>query len=101
MAVTILKRTVGDILPSYDVTVTGTDITGFTIQMHVQKPDGTTVFTRTAVIVDGPNGLARFTFTASNFDVNGNYKAEIEITDIGSNNETFGDIVIKVRPQFA
>ena len=101
MAITLLNRTVGDTLPSYDVTVNATDITGFTIQMHVQKPNGTTVFSRTAIIVDGPNGLARFVFITGNFDVSGNYKAEIEITDAGSDNETFGNIVIKVRPQFA
>jgi len=98
MAVIVLKRTTGDSLPSYDITVQNTDITGFTIIMNFQKPDGTTTFSRTATIIDGPNGLARFTFLTSNFDADGNYAAEIEITDTSGDNETFGPIVVKVRP---
>ena len=97
MPTTVLRRTAKDTLPTYDGELENQDITGFTIVLNVQRPDGTT-FVKTANLFDPTNGKFEFgPFLATDFATPGDYPADINITDTIGDDETFGDYVIDVE----
>ena len=89
----------GDLLPWLDVEYEGVDITGFTIQLHFRKPNGTRT-TKDAVVDDanvGGAGSALFHFEWASDDLKeGDSNAEIEITDASSLNETWKGLLFRV-----
>jgi hypothetical protein len=100
MAETVLDRIQGDSLPSYDGELVATDITGYTINLNIRKPDGSVIVVA-ATFIDAPNGIFTFIFSTSTFDLAGDYDAEIEVIDLSADKETFGDIVIQVAAEIA
>ncbi len=98
MAETVLDRVQNDTLPSYDGELEGQDITGYTIKLNMRKPDGTSN-TKTATFTDASKGQFTFDFVATDFDLVGDYDAQIEVTDGGGDKETFSSIVIQVEAE--
>ena len=93
-----------DLLPWLEVEWENEDITGFTIRLHVRKPNGLR-FTRDAVVDDanvGGAGSALFHFEWLAGDLCcGESTAEIEVFDAGSLNETFPKMILKVSKEIA
>lgn len=91
-----------DLLPWIDVEWEGEDISGFTIYLHVRKPNGTR-FSRTAII-DDPNlggansAFFHFEWLAGDL-VAGDSTAEIEIFDTSNSNETIQELVLHVAKE--
>lgn len=93
-----LCRVRGDTFP-FSVTITqagvAVDITGYTIVMTVDPSEEpadalANLFTNTAVITDGPNGVATFTLSAGDADQTpGDYFHDMQLTDGGGNIRTF------------
>lgn len=89
-AVLDLCRVRGDTFP-FSVTITQVgapvDITGYTIVMTVDPSDAPAdasgnLFTNTAVITDGPNGVATFTLSTPDADQTPNdYFHDMQLTD--------------------
>jgi TATA-box binding protein (TBP) (component of TFIID and TFIIIB) len=101
----VLDFVEGDLLPNVVVQLEGEDITDFDIKLHVRKPNGTKI-TKTAVIdeanVDNLVGVAEFHFEWAAGDlVAGESKAEIELFDAASNNETFPGLILRVAEEIA
>ena len=85
MSVQDLKYYDGDTKPdiSGDSSASGLgDITGFTITIDIDKPDG--LKTLTAAIDDGPNGLFSFTLDSAVNDTVGSFDATLKIVDTGA-----------------
>lgn len=91
-------RVRGDTFPfSVTITQAGTpvNITGYTIVMTVDPSDEpadalANLFTTTAAITDGPNGVATFTLTVGNANqAPGDYFHDMQLTDGGGAIRTF------------
>ncbi len=68
------------------------------IKFKVQKKGESEIkFEGDMVVVDGPEGEAKYTVQANNFDEVGKYYAEIETTFEDGQKITFDDILIKVK----
>ena len=100
----ILKFVEGDLLPWIEIEWENEDISGYSILLHVRKPNGTK-FSKAAVIDDanvGGEGTAFFHFEWSAGDlVFGDSKAEIEIFDKASNNETLQGLILRTSKGIA
>lgn len=95
-----------DLLPWLDAEWQNEDITGYTIRLHVRKPNGLR-FTRDAVIddanvgaPDGGSALFHFEWQAGDLCY-GESTAEIEVFDAGALNETFPQMILKVAKEIA
>ena len=94
----------GDLLPWIDVEWENEDITGFTILLHVRKPNGTR-FSKPAVIDDANVGGAasaffHFEWAAGDLCA-GDSSAEIEIFDTLGRNETIQELILSVAKEIA
>ena len=74
-----------DLLPELQVTLknadgTVEDPTGNTPTFFMKSLDGLKTVTGVAAIVDGPNGIVKFTWSGTDTDTVGNYQAKFEIT---------------------
>ena len=76
------------------------DITGCTILFKAQKSGAAAnKFSGTGAIVSGPAGTCKYTVQATDFDEAGDYYAEVEVTFVGGKILTFGDILVRVKPE--
>lgn len=96
---TIFQFVENDLLPFLDLEWAQEDITGYTIQLHVQQPDGTT-FSIDATVEDanvGGSGTALFHFewAAGNL-VAGDSSAHVQVTDGGGLIETVARLILRV-----
>jgi len=101
----VLNFVENNLLPNISVEWKDQDITGYTILLHVRKPNGLK-FTKTAVIDDANtgnvSGIAMFHFEWSAGDlVAGKSDAEIEVFDVSSKNETFKGLILDVDEALA
>lgn len=104
MAKTLIDTyTEGDTLPKLQRTYTGTEsggnITGWTITLHLKRPDGT-ILTKTAAITDGPGGAYEFTWAAGDLQAGKMQEAEVQF-DTGSGVFTEADLFFTIRSQLA
>lgn len=75
----------------------GTDITGWAIEVHIGYP---TPLVRTATIVDGPGGLAQVSWLPGDL-VPGVWGGEIQITKPGPIVQTSDEYVFSIRAEIA
>lgn len=76
------------------------DLTGATLLFKAQQ-QGATVqkFSGSMSLVVAASGTCKYTVAAGNFDIAGDYYAEIQATFGGGKIITFGDITVRVRPE--
>ena len=97
MATTVIDiYVVGNTLPAFQLNWAegDVDISGWTITLRMRRTDDS-LFTKTAVITDGPAGDFEFQWTAGDL-LEGHQPVEINF-DTGSGNFTVRSIVFKVH----
>lgn len=78
---------------------TAFDITGMDCSLKVQKQgESSLAFTGSMTVTDGAAGMCEYSVAEGDFDDQGSYYAEIEVSGGGSV-VTFSDIVITAKPQ--
>lgn len=82
------KYTEGDTLPSLSFTLVDEDITGWTIEGLLDRPDDNSTITKTAVIVDGPQGVFRFDWASTDLVAGCNQVFSVRFTDLGGDVQT-------------
>ena len=83
-----------------DANDTVIDISGCTILFKAQSQGAAAnKFSGTGAVVDGPSGTCKYTVQATDFDAAGDYYAEVEVTFSGGKVLTFGDILVRVKPE--
>jgi len=71
--------TAGDTGPAIAGTLTDTDISSYTITLHMERPTG--VLTKTATIVDGPQGKFSVAWAAGDLVAGTGQITEIQFVD--------------------
>lgn len=93
--------TAGDRLPEIIGTLTGTDITGYTVEFDLERPDGTVVEKSTAttgvVITDAVNGGFKITWEASDLVAGIGQIAQVRFIDTAARPLTSQDFLIDVK----
>jgi len=92
--------TEGDDLPEITAVLDETDLTGYTVTLHLRKPDDT-VATITATDIDFANGCFKFVFTPSDLVEGCGQTAEIQFVTPGGRIQTSPKFVINVAEQLA
>jgi len=76
------------------------DLTGATLRFKAQKiGENTLKFTGNMDIVSAEAGTCKYQVQEGNFDEEGDYYGEIEVTFAGNQITTFDDILLKVKPE--
>jgi hypothetical protein len=92
-----------DTSPTLDAILTNAagvvvDITGASVQFHMQKIGATTIkVDAEATVVDGAAGHVRYTLQAGDTDTPGSYKAEYQVTFSDGTIETFKNTPDQLR----
>lgn len=76
------------------------DMTGFTITLHLQRPDGTTLIIA-ATPIDLTQGQYQFDWSVGDLQAGYDQLAEIQTIDLAANPLTSELFTIDVRPQLA
>lgn len=92
--------TENDTQPDLTGVLASTDITGYTITLHLERP-GTTVLTKTATITDGPNGAFSVSWSAGDLVTGCGQKCEIQFVDTGGGIVTSQKFLLDVDPEIA
>lgn len=92
-----------DTSPTLDAILTDADgnvvdVTGASVQFHMQKIGATTLkIDAAATVVDGAAGHVRYTLQNGDTDTPGSYKAEYEVTFLDGSIETFKNTPDQLR----
>lgn len=101
--ITVYKNDVGydinfTLKDANDVVVDLTNASG--LLFKAQKQTATTQkFSGSMSVVSAVAGTCKYTVASGDFDEAGDYYAEIQVTFSGGKVITFGDIVVRVRPE--
>jgi hypothetical protein len=80
------------------------DITGATIRFHMNDSTGTNKVDAAGSVVDGPNGVMKYEWSAADTDTVGTFDGEFEVTYADSKIETFpndGHITVVITDDLA
>jgi hypothetical protein len=77
------------------------DITGYAITLHLDRPPGHSSITKTAAIVDAPNGVFQVDWAAGDLKEGLQQLAEVQIIDTGSKPQTSPKFFIDVATEIA
>lgn len=91
--------TTGDTAPALTGTVNA-DLTGATVEVHLRKPDGTTV-TKPAAIIDAATGAWSYSWALGDLTAAGVWECEAQVTYSGGTVQTFGPQRFVVQDQLA
>jgi len=86
--------------PALVATLVGQDLTGYTITLHVLRPDGT-VLIKSATPIDLVQGHFQFVWIAGDLQAGFNQEVEIQFVDLSSKPLTSGLFLIDVRKEIA
>lgn len=92
-----------DTSPTLDAILTDADgnvvdVTGASVQFHMQKIGAATLkIDSAASVIDGAAGHVRYTLQAGDTDTPGSYKAEYEVTFLDGSIETFKNTPDQLR----
>ena len=93
--------TAGDQLPEIVGTLAGVDLTGYTIEFDLARPDGTVIEKSTAtsgvVITDAANGQFKITWEATDLITGPQQTAQVRFIDTASRPLTSQDFYISVK----
>jgi hypothetical protein len=87
--------TKGNRLPELVVTYVDQDLTGFTLELRLERPSG--VLVKTATAVDLTIGRFKFLWAAADFEAGFGQLAQIEVTDTGGLPLTIAEFLFDVR----
>lgn len=63
-----------------DSTGTAVDLSGASVQFHMNEPDGTSIVDAAATVVDAPNGRVQYSWSPADTANAGHFLAEWEVT---------------------
>lgn len=89
----------GDSAPALAVSA-NLDLTGATVQLHIEKPDGT-ILSVVGNVTDAVNGLVSYAWAPTDIDQIGVWAVEAQITFSNNQVQTVGPATFSVRPQIA
>ena len=93
--------TAGDRLPEIVGTLTGTDLTGYTVEFDLVQPDGTVVEKSTATsgvtLTDAANGVFTVTWISTDLVEGKNQPAQVRFIDPSGKPLTSQDFLISVK----
>jgi len=95
--VNVVNYVEGDTKPDLVGRLVDVDISGFTIELHIDFP---TPLVKTATIDDAENGEFSISWEPTDL-VKGRYKAQIEVTDADGKIETFTNLLFVIEEQIA
>jgi len=84
----ITPYTVGDTAPALTGTVSA-NLTSTTIEVHIRRPDGTTISRAGTITAVGPPGGWSLTLQSGDLSVAGLYTVEVQVTFSGGAIQTF------------
>lgn len=87
--------TANDTLPEIAGVLRNVDITGYTINLNLKRPDGTEI-QRAGTIVDAPNGTFKFVWQTGDLVAGCGQLVQIEIIDTGGNVLTAPEFLLDV-----
>ena len=92
--------TENDELPEIPMTLKCTDLTGFTVTLHIARPDGS-VLIKTATPVDLVQGAVKFVFVAGDLQAGFGQLAEIQYVNASAKAQTSPKFLINVEKEIA